>query len=78
MSPARRRVAVGLAASQCGGDWPGGDEAEVGGPRVDPSDRARIAEIRRWVGIVFQDADDRVVQFADLLSRTFAATKPRC
>ncbi len=33
---------------------------EVGGLPVDPSDRAGLAEIRRRVGVVFQDPDDQL------------------
>ncbi|XVV09053.1 energy-coupling factor ABC transporter ATP-binding protein [Actinoplanes sp. CA-131856] len=33
---------------------------EVAGARVDPADRAGLAEIRRRVGIVFQDPDDQL------------------
>ena len=32
----------------------------VGGKRVDPKDRAGLAEIRRRVGLVFQDPDDQL------------------
>jgi cobalt/nickel transport system ATP-binding protein len=38
----------------------GGGVVEVGGLAVDPDDRARLAEIRRRVGIVFQDPDDQL------------------
>ena len=38
----------------------GGGLVEVGGLAVDPDDRARLAEIRRRVGIVFQDPDDQL------------------
>jgi cobalt/nickel transport system ATP-binding protein len=38
----------------------GAGAVEVGGARVDPSDRAAVAEIRRRVGIVFQDPDDQL------------------
>ncbi len=38
----------------------GGGVVEVGGLRVDPRDRAGLAEIRRRVGIVFQDPDDQL------------------
>jgi cobalt/nickel transport system ATP-binding protein len=38
----------------------GGGRVEVGGLTVDPTDRARLAEIRRRVGIVFQDPDDQL------------------
>jgi cobalt/nickel transport system ATP-binding protein len=38
----------------------GGGTVEVGGLAVDPDDRARLAEIRRRVGIVFQDPDDQL------------------
>jgi cobalt/nickel transport system ATP-binding protein len=39
----------------------GGDGAvTVDGQRVDPRDRAGLAEIRRRVGIVFQDPDDQL------------------
>ncbi|GIM90327.1 energy-coupling factor ABC transporter ATP-binding protein [Paractinoplanes toevensis] len=33
---------------------------EITGVRVDPTDRARLADIRRRVGIVFQDPDDQL------------------
>ena len=38
----------------------GAGTVEVGGQRVDPRDRTGIAEIRRRVGIVFQDPDDQL------------------
>ena len=38
----------------------GAGTVEVAGLRVDPKDRARLAEIRRRVGIVFQDPDDQL------------------
>ena len=38
----------------------GGGTVEVGGLVVDADDRARLAEIRRRVGIVFQDPDDQL------------------
>jgi cobalt/nickel transport system ATP-binding protein len=38
----------------------GGGVVEVGGLTVDPRDRAGLAEIRRRVGIVFQDPDDQL------------------
>jgi cobalt/nickel transport system ATP-binding protein len=38
----------------------GGGTVEVGGLPVDPEDRSRLAEIRRRVGIVFQDPDDQL------------------
>jgi cobalt/nickel transport system ATP-binding protein len=38
----------------------GGGVVEVGGLAVDPDDRSRLAEIRRRVGIVFQDPDDQL------------------
>ena len=38
----------------------GAGTVDVGGLRVDPADRARLAEIRRRVGIVFQDPDDQL------------------
>ncbi|MBX6354340.1 MAG: ABC transporter ATP-binding protein [Micromonosporaceae bacterium] len=38
----------------------GDGEVRVGGLRVDPSDRSGITEIRRRVGIVFQDPDDQL------------------
>jgi len=38
----------------------GAGTVAVGGLLVDPSDRARLAEIRRRVGIVFQDPDDQL------------------
>jgi len=38
----------------------GGGSVEVAGLTVDPSDRAGLAEIRRRVGIVFQDPDDQL------------------
>ncbi len=38
----------------------GGGSVAVGGLMVDPSDRKRLAEIRRRVGIVFQDPDDQL------------------
>ena len=38
----------------------GGGTVAVGGLDVDPGDRARLAEIRRRVGIVFQDPDDQL------------------
>jgi cobalt/nickel transport system ATP-binding protein len=45
------------AAGHSGSD---GGSVAVGGLLVDPSDRARLAEIRRRVGIVFQDPDDQL------------------
>ncbi len=38
----------------------GAGAIEVAGQRVDPADRAGLAEIRRRVGIVFQDPDDQL------------------
>ncbi|WP_213452303.1 energy-coupling factor ABC transporter ATP-binding protein [Rhizomonospora bruguierae] len=38
----------------------GAGTVEVGGVRVYPADRAGLAEIRRRVGIVFQDPDDQL------------------
>jgi cobalt/nickel transport system ATP-binding protein len=38
----------------------GAGTVEVSGDRVEPGDRARVAEIRRRVGIVFQDPDDQL------------------
>jgi cobalt/nickel transport system ATP-binding protein len=38
----------------------GSGQVRVGGLDVDPSDRARLTEIRRRVGIVFQDPDDQL------------------
>ncbi len=38
----------------------GGGEVHVGGLAVSPSDRAALTEIRRRVGIVFQDPDDQL------------------
>jgi cobalt/nickel transport system ATP-binding protein len=38
----------------------GGGAVSVGGLDVDPQDRKRLAEIRRRVGIVFQDPDDQL------------------
>ncbi|WP_305790083.1 energy-coupling factor ABC transporter ATP-binding protein [Symbioplanes lichenis] len=38
----------------------GAGTVEVGGLRVDAGDRARLAEIRRRVGLVFQDPDDQL------------------
>ncbi|BCJ48686.1 putative ABC transporter ATP-binding protein [Actinoplanes sp. NBRC 14428] len=38
----------------------GAGTVEVGGLRVDAGDRLRLAEIRRRVGIVFQDPDDQL------------------
>jgi cobalt/nickel transport system ATP-binding protein len=38
----------------------GGGTVEVAGTPVDPRDRAAVAEIRRRVGIVFQDPDDQL------------------
>ena len=38
----------------------GAGTVEVAGARVDPRDRAQVAEIRRRVGIVFQDPDDQL------------------
>jgi cobalt/nickel transport system ATP-binding protein len=38
----------------------GAGTVEIGGARVDPRDRAAVAEIRRRVGIVFQDPDDQL------------------
>src|SRR5262249_28266634 len=37
-----------------------GGHVEVGGLTVDPKDRAVLTEIRRRVGIVFQDPDDQL------------------
>jgi cobalt/nickel transport system ATP-binding protein len=37
-----------------------GGRVEVGGLRVDPRDRAVLTEIRRRVGLVFQDPDDQL------------------
>ena len=48
---------VGHMAGHSGSD---GGTVAVGGLLVDPSDRARLAEIRRRVGIVFQDPDDQL------------------
>ncbi|MDG9702631.1 energy-coupling factor ABC transporter ATP-binding protein [Streptomyces sp. DH37] len=39
----------------------GAGSVTVAGPRVDPSDRTALAGIRRRVGIVFQDPDDRLL-----------------
>ncbi len=39
---------------------PGGGHVEVGGLAVNPADRSRLTEIRRRVGIVFQDPDDQL------------------
>ena len=41
-------------------DGEAGGTVEVGGLLVDPADRSRLAEIRRRVGIVFQDPDDQL------------------
>jgi cobalt/nickel transport system ATP-binding protein len=38
----------------------GGGTVSVGGLAVNPADRAQLAEIRRRVGIVFQDPDDQL------------------
>jgi cobalt/nickel transport system ATP-binding protein len=38
----------------------GAGTVEISGARVDPRDRAQVAEIRRRVGIVFQDPDDQL------------------
>jgi cobalt/nickel transport system ATP-binding protein len=38
----------------------GGGTVSVGGLAVDPADRGQLAEIRRRVGIVFQDPDDQL------------------
>ncbi|MFI5930794.1 energy-coupling factor ABC transporter ATP-binding protein [Actinoplanes sp. NPDC051494] len=38
----------------------GAGTVDIGGLRVDGRDRARLAEIRRRVGIVFQDPDDQL------------------
>jgi cobalt/nickel transport system ATP-binding protein len=38
----------------------GGGTVEVSGLPVDPHDRARLADLRRRVGIVFQDPDDQL------------------
>jgi cobalt/nickel transport system ATP-binding protein len=38
----------------------GAGTIEVAGQRVDPADRSGLAEIRRRVGIVFQDPDDQL------------------
>jgi cobalt/nickel transport system ATP-binding protein len=38
----------------------GGGLVQVGGLAVEPDDRSRLAEIRRRVGIVFQDPDDQL------------------
>jgi cobalt/nickel transport system ATP-binding protein len=38
----------------------GGGTVSVGGLTVDPGDRKQLAEIRRRVGIVFQDPDDQL------------------
>jgi cobalt/nickel transport system ATP-binding protein len=38
----------------------GGGTVTVGGLTVEPTDRKRLAEIRRRVGIVFQDPDDQL------------------
>ena len=38
----------------------GAGTVEITGVRVDPADRARLADIRRRVGIVFQDPDDQL------------------
>ncbi len=38
----------------------GAGEVVVGGLRVDPRDRAAVAEVRRRVGVVFQDPDDQL------------------
>jgi cobalt/nickel transport system ATP-binding protein len=38
----------------------GAGTVEISGMRVDPADRAGLAEIRRRVGVVFQDPDDQL------------------
>ncbi|GIE96610.1 energy-coupling factor ABC transporter ATP-binding protein [Paractinoplanes rishiriensis] len=38
----------------------GAGSVEITGVRVDPADRARLADIRRRVGLVFQDPDDQL------------------
>ncbi|GGL15513.1 energy-coupling factor ABC transporter ATP-binding protein [Mangrovihabitans endophyticus] len=38
----------------------GAGSVEIGGRRVDPADRPAVSEIRRRVGIVFQDPDDQL------------------
>ena len=38
----------------------GAGTVEIAGARVDPRDRTAVAEIRRRVGIVFQDPDDQL------------------
>ncbi|GAA2649863.1 energy-coupling factor ABC transporter ATP-binding protein [Paractinoplanes durhamensis] len=38
----------------------GSGSVEITGVRVDPADRSRLADIRRRVGIVFQDPDDQL------------------
>ncbi|HEU4349750.1 MAG TPA: ABC transporter ATP-binding protein [Actinoplanes sp.] len=38
----------------------GSGTVEISGTRVEPRDRGRLAEIRRRVGIVFQDPDDQL------------------
>ncbi|GAB2576759.1 putative ABC transporter ATP-binding protein [Paractinoplanes abujensis] len=38
----------------------GAGTIDVAGARVDPSDRAGLAEVRRRVGLVFQDPDDQL------------------
>jgi cobalt/nickel transport system ATP-binding protein len=38
----------------------GAGTVEISGTRVNPADRAGVAEIRRRVGIVFQDPDDQL------------------
>ncbi|GIF74369.1 energy-coupling factor ABC transporter ATP-binding protein [Asanoa siamensis] len=42
------------------GSGSGAGTVDVAGLTVDPGDRARLAEIRRRVGIVFQDPDDQL------------------
>ena len=50
----------GAGHGGAGHSGPDGGTVAVGGLLVDPSDRARLAEIRRRVGIVFQDPDDQL------------------
>jgi cobalt/nickel transport system ATP-binding protein len=50
----------GILHSGVGHTGSGGGTVAVGGLAVDPSDRSRLAEIRRRVGIVFQDPDDQL------------------
>ncbi|RJK97150.1 energy-coupling factor ABC transporter ATP-binding protein [Vallicoccus soli] len=38
----------------------GAGTVQVGGLRLDPRDRAAVAEVRRRVGVVFQDPDDQL------------------